>query len=47
MKLIIAIPKVRGSTREAFPKEIATANNNPMTAGLIPLKLELTITDSL
>lgn len=47
MKLIMAILKVTGFKREAFPKEIATAANNPITAGFIPLKLELTITDSL
>ena len=46
-KLIIAIPKVIGSTSEVFPREIATAANNPMTAGFIPLKLEITITDFL
>ena len=46
-KLIMAIPKVTGLTREVFPREMATAANSPITAGFIPLKLELTITDSL
>ena len=46
-KLVIAIPKVLGSIKEAFPREMATAANSPMTAGFIPLKLEFTLTDSL
>lgn len=47
MKLIIAITKVVGSTREVFPKGIATAANNPMTAGFIPFKLDSIIVDFL
>lgn len=46
-KLKRAIPEVTGSIIDVFPRGMATAANNPITAGFMPLKLEWTITDSL
>ena len=47
LKLAMVMPNVEIFTREAFPRKMDTADNSPITAGIIALKLELTIRDAL